>query len=76
MLQLEGLSIRQGGFHLTADWSVPKGARVAVIGPSGAGKSTIANLILRLYEAQQGEILIDGKNIQAYEKALFDLFGL
>lgn len=41
MLRLEGLDIRQEGFHLTADWAVPEGARVAVIGPSGAGKSTL-----------------------------------
>ncbi|NEY91083.1 thiamine ABC transporter ATP-binding protein [Tabrizicola oligotrophica] len=41
MLRLDRLDIRQEDFHLTADWQVPAGARVAVIGPSGAGKSTL-----------------------------------
>lgn len=38
-----------------------KGEKVAIIGPSGAGKSTIAGLILRFYEAQNGQLLFDGK---------------
>ncbi|TAH00759.1 MAG: ATP-binding cassette domain-containing protein [Sphingobacteriales bacterium] len=37
------------------------GQKVAIVGPSGAGKSTIAGLILKFYDAQQGEILFDGK---------------
>ncbi len=37
-----------------------KGDKVAIIGPSGAGKSTIAGLILRFYDAQEGMILFDG----------------
>ena len=36
------------------------GEKVAIVGPSGAGKSTIASLILRFYEAQQGQLLFDG----------------
>jgi ABC-type multidrug transport system fused ATPase/permease subunit len=39
------------------------GEKVALVGHSGAGKSTIANLILKLYEVQQGEICIDNTNI-------------
>ncbi len=39
------------------------GEKVALIGPSGAGKSTFVRLILRLYEVNFGEILIDGQNI-------------
>lgn len=62
MLQLEGLSIRQGGFHLTADWSVPKGARVAVIGPSGAGKSTLL-MALAGFVSHDGRILWEGKDL-------------
>lgn len=37
--------------------------KVGLIGRSGAGKSTIVNLLLRFYEAQQGEITIDGQNV-------------
>jgi ATP-binding cassette, subfamily B, bacterial len=38
--------------------------RVAIVGKSGQGKSTIFNLLLRFFDVQQGEILIDGVNIQ------------
>ncbi|MFA6944870.1 MAG: ATP-binding cassette domain-containing protein, partial [Pedobacter sp.] len=37
-----------------------RGEKVAIIGPSGAGKSTIAGLILRFYETQNGSLLFDG----------------
>ncbi|MFX0074854.1 MAG: ABC transporter ATP-binding protein [Candidatus Hermodarchaeota archaeon] len=40
--------------------------KVALVGPTGCGKTTIAKLLLRLYEPQEGTILIDGKNIQEY----------
>lgn len=46
-------------FNLT----IKPGEKVGLIGRSGAGKSTIVNLLLRFYEAQQGEITIDGQNV-------------
>ena len=49
-------------------FEVAPGERVALVGISGAGKSTIASLILRLYEAQQGAILIDGLDIDRYRR--------
>ena len=47
-------------------FSVPAGKTVALVGHSGSGKSTIANLVTRFYDIEQGEILLDGVNIQDY----------
>jgi ABC-type multidrug transport system fused ATPase/permease subunit len=43
------------------------GQKIAIAGPSGAGKSTIASLLLRFYDIQGGEILVDSKNIFDYD---------
>lgn len=43
------------------------GQKIAIVGPSGAGKSTIASLLLRFYDINDGEISIDGKNIYDYD---------
>lgn len=45
---------------------VSKGEKVALVGLSGSGKSTLISLLLRLYNVESGEILIDGKNIKNY----------
>jgi ATP-binding cassette subfamily B protein len=44
--------------------TIPAGQRLGLVGPSGAGKSTLVSMLLREYEIQKGEILIDGQNIQ------------
>lgn len=47
-------------------FSIPKGKKVALVGASGSGKSTIAKLLLKYYEPENGEILIDGVDINEY----------
>ncbi len=57
--------------------SVPKGKSVALVGQSGSGKSTIANLVTRFYDVNEGSISIDGDNIKDLTKhSLRNLMGL
>lgn len=51
------------------DLRIEPGQTVALVGPSGNGKSTLASLIMRLYDPQQGRILIDGQDIRDYTLA-------
>ncbi|MBF8149341.1 ABC transporter ATP-binding protein [Winogradskyella sp. F6397] len=56
---------------------VPKGKSVALVGQSGSGKSTIANLVTRFYDVNEGSISIDGENIKDITKySLRSLMGL
>ena len=45
---------------------IEPGTTVGILGPTGSGKSTIANLMCRYYDADSGEVLIDGKNVKDY----------
>lgn len=63
MLQLDRLRLTEPGFALTADLSVPQGARVAVIGPSGAGKSTLLNAIAGFVTPTAGRVLWEGQDL-------------
>jgi len=67
------LEFRNVSFRYHDEWilndvsfSVNKGEVVAIVGPTGAGKSTIVQLIPRLYDVQQGEILIDDLPLTKY----------
>ncbi|MEX2513914.1 MAG: ABC transporter ATP-binding protein [Cyclobacteriaceae bacterium] len=51
------------------NFEVSTGQSLAIIGTTGSGKSTIANLLLRLYDADEGKILIDGRDIKSYDIA-------
>ncbi len=46
-----------------------RGETVAFIGATGCGKSTVMNLIPRFYDATEGEVLVDGKNVREYRQA-------
>ncbi len=52
-------------------FTVPSGGSIAFVGKSGEGKTTLLNLILGLYSVQQGEILIDGMNLDELEKSAY-----
>ena len=56
---------------------VKPGMKVAIVGPTGAGKTTLVNLLMRFYELNGGDILIDGVSIKDMSKAeLRSIFGM
>jgi subfamily B ATP-binding cassette protein MsbA len=68
-------------FKYNGDWvikginlRIQKGKTIALVGESGSGKSTLVDLLLRFYDVQKGEILIDGTNIK--DVSLNDLRSL
>jgi ABC-type multidrug transport system fused ATPase/permease subunit len=67
-IEIRGLSFRYAGSERTAlrdiNLNVPAGSTIAVIGMSGSGKSTMMSLLQRLYDPQEGSILIDGRDIR------------
>jgi len=47
-------------------FTVKKGEKIGIVGPTGVGKTTLIGLLLRFYEPEEGEILIDGENIKEF----------
>ncbi len=60
---------KEGGIIDNLSFHIRPGERVALVGPSGAGKTTIVNLMLRLFDVEQGSILIDGRDIRSLTQA-------
>ena len=55
--------------------SVKAGQKIAIVGPTGAGKTTMVNLLMKFYEINDGDILIDGKSIKELSRDnIHDLF--
>ncbi|WP_016990452.1 ABC transporter ATP-binding protein [Flavobacterium sp. ACAM 123] len=58
-------------------FTIKAGEKIAFVGQNGAGKTTLTKLLLRFYEPTSGEILLDGININQYNKANYqEYFGV
>lgn len=59
------------------NFTIKKGQKIALVGPNGSGKTTIIKLLCGLYDPDEGEILINGKNVNTFSKeARFKLFSV
>ena len=57
--------------------NIKPGSKVAIVGPTGAGKTTIVNLLMRFYEVNSGDILIDGVSIKDMSRReIRNIFGM
>src|SRR6266849_5649854 len=70
LLSVLGVTRRFGGVTALDDVSfdVEKGRIVGLIGPNGAGKTTLFNVMTRLYEPDQGDVVYDGRSLLALPK--------
>ena len=56
---------------------VKQGQKVAIVGPTGAGKTTIVKLLMKFYDINSGDILVDGESTSKYDRSeLRELFGM
>lgn len=67
-ISIEGINFRYEAENVLKNFSltIPKGQTVALVGQSGSGKSTIANLLTRFYDVQEGSIKLDNLDIRDY----------
>ena len=78
-IEIRGLVFSHGGERVLdgLDLRVRGGERVALVGPSGSGKSTLVHLLMGLYPAPEGSILVDGTPLERVSRAsLRGIFGL
>ncbi len=78
-ISIENINFRYGDENVLKNFSiqVPKGKTVALVGQSGSGKSTIANLLTRFYDVNEGSIKVDGTDIRDWDiHSLRGLMGL
>ena len=78
-LTLKNVSFRYEKDYVLKNFNLTlkKGETIALVGQSGSGKSTIANLVTRFYDLEEGQIEIDGVNIKTItQKSLRELMGL
>jgi ATP-binding cassette subfamily B protein len=84
-IERASIEFRDVGFHYNADrrilesvsFRLDDGEKLAIVGPSGAGKSTIARLLFRFYDIDQGQILISGQDIaRVTQQSLREAIGI
>ena len=70
-IEFRGLNFSYNGTRVLNDVNlrVPAGSSLAIVGPTGSGKTTLVNLIPRIYDAEPGTVLIDGRPIRQYSLA-------
>lgn len=83
-IRLENVSFRYPGQVKDDKWVlrnvdlfIPRGESVALVGQNGAGKTTLVKLVTRLYEPTEGRVLLDGKDLRAWDRTdLLARFGV
>jgi ATP-binding cassette subfamily B protein len=67
-IELRNLNFSYNGVPVLHDINlhIPTGSSLAIVGPTGSGKTTLVSLIPRIYDAEPGSILIDGRAIRDY----------
>src|SRR5438105_3819282 len=67
-IEIRGLNFGYNGTPVLHDvnLSVPAGSSLAIVGPTGSGKTTLVSLIPRIYDAEPGTVLIDGRPVREY----------